>query len=333
MRANKTVCILSVLFLISGLMCNVNASSYPTVSFHGIDATIDLTYPEEAYPNTTVTYDVTITANTDLSSINIGILIYAPVNSTLQLIKSQPLSWGQLDEGESLPTSQIQILLPQQANGILYCSMTVQTEINQTTHHASYTFYTTFVSELTFSEMQTLYDDYQSLLDEYNGLLANYSSLFANYTALLNQYNALSANFNAQSATYQALLDNYNQLSGEYDTLIAEYNSKTSEYSTLQSDYKDLNSTHNDLQANYNGLQTDYDQLNQTYTELLSESSELQKSSNDLENAVNNDRIVMFIFVIALVALIAFIIYLKQEKEKPYLVIRKETVNMKKEGS
>ena len=65
--------------------------------------------------------------------------------------------------------------------------------------------------------------------------------------------------------------------------------------------------------------------LNKTYTDLLGEFANLQERS---ESALNSDRIVMFIFVIALVALVAFIIYLKRGKEEPYVVIRKETVSM-----
>jgi hypothetical protein len=37
----------------------------------------------------------------------------------------------------------------------------------------------------------------------------------------------------------------------------------------------------------------------------------------------------MIIFIIAVAALIAFIVYIKRKQENPYLVIRKETVSMK----
>lgn len=342
MRAKKIGCFLSLLLLSLAFMCTVDALPDSTALFRGIDVTIDLTYPEEAHPNTTITYDVTITANTNLTSINIGILVYAPVNSTLQLIKNQPLSWGALHENESLPTSEISILLPEQANGTLYCNMTVQTEIVPTTHYASYSFYTTLVHTLTFSEMQSLYEEmlanytalqanYTTLLNDYNSLLANYSSLFDNYTTLLSQHNQLSTEYNAKVVAYQTSLDNYNTLKGEYDALDSNYRSKISEFNVLQSDYKDLNSTHNSLQANYtslnstrNSLQADYDDLNQKY-------DTLQGSFSASESAVNTDRIVMFIFMVTLVALIAFIIYLKRGKEEPYVVIRKETVNMKQD--
>jgi hypothetical protein len=104
--------------------------------------------------------------------------------------------------------------------------------------------------------------------------------------------------------------------------------SKVNEYSALQVDYEELNSTRNSLLANYNSLQAVYDEFNQTYTDLLTEFAELQRRVNDSVSEVNTNRIVMFIFVITLVALVAFIIYLKRGKEEPYVVIRKETVSM-----
>ena len=36
----------------------------------------------------------------------------------------------------------------------------------------------------------------------------------------------------------------------------------------------------------------------------------------------------MFIFVVAVAALVGFIIYLKRKTQEPYVVIRKETVSM-----
>jgi hypothetical protein len=336
MRAKKIVCFFSVLLLFSTFLCTVNALSNLTVSFRGVDVTIDLTYPDEAHPNTTITHDVTITANTNLTSINIVVFIYAPMNSTLQFIKSQPFSWGTLHENDSLPTGEIPILLPAQTNGTLYCNMTVQTEIYPTVHYASYSFYTTRVNTLTFSEMQSLYDEmlanytelqanYTTLLNDYDSLLTNYTNLFANYTQL-------STKYDTKVKDYQTLLDNYNALSSEYNSLNTSYTSKTSAYSALQLDYNDLNSTLNSLQGNYTTLQenytslhSDYDDLNQKYNNLLTDLDNLRSNS---ESALNTDRIVMFIFVIALVALIAFIIYLRRGKEEPYVVIRKETVSM-----
>ena len=323
------------LLLFSGLIYSVGAST-TTVSFRGGGVTIDLTFPEEAHPTETLTHNVTITAHTDLSLQSFTLFIYAPVNATWQEVKNRTISWDFL-ENENL-TSRIEFQLPQDTNGTLYCEMTVQTD--QTADALSYKFYTTRVSELTFSEMQNLYyemlanytslqADYQLLLNEYDGLLANYSSLFADYTALLSEHNDLLTKYDTQVANYQTLLDNYNKRSSDYNTLDSNYRSQLSKYNALQADYSELNSTFYSVQGNYTFLQgnfTDlqavYDALNQTYTDLLSD-------LNNLQGAVDADNIVMFIFVVTVACLIAFIIYIKRKQPEPYVVIRKETVAMK----
>ena len=348
MQIKKTCCFLITLLLFSGLLYSVDASS-TTASFCGGGVTIDLTFPEEAHSNIAITHNATITANTDLSSINIGVLVYAPVNSNLQLIKNQPLSWGTLYENQSLPTTQIPILLPKQAKGTLYCIITVQTD--QTTDTLSYKFYTTRVSELTFSEIQTLYNeilanynslhaDYEALLGEYDGLWANYTSLLANYTALLSAHDSLINEYNSQVSTYEALLANYNKLSNDYDTLSASYNAKTRELDNLQTNYNELNTTRYDLKTSLDTLQDVYDALDQTYTNLQHDFNDLQKNLDDMqknfntsEGIVGADRVVMSIFIVTLAALIVFILYIKRKKQEPYLVIRKETVNVNDESS
>jgi hypothetical protein len=332
MQTKKIGYFLSTLLLFSGLICSVGAST-TTESFRGGGVTIDLTFPEEAHPNTTITHNVTITAHTHLSLQSFTLFIYAPVNETWQEVKNRTISWD-FSENETL-ISRIEFQLPQNTNGTLYCEMTVKTD--HSSDYSSYKFYTTSVSELTFSEMQKLYNemlanytmlqaDYETLLNEYNGLLANYTSLFANYTALLSEHNDLLAKHNAQVATYQALLNSYNKLSGDYSTLNSNYQSKVNEYNALQANYDSLNSTHYSLQANYTSLQGVYDALNKTYTELGADLTDLQQSS---ENALSTDRIVMFIFVVAVACLIALIIYIKRKEPEPYVVIRKETVAVK----
>jgi hypothetical protein len=325
MRAKKIGYFLSVLLLSSAFMCTVGALPDTTVSFRGGGVTIDVTYSEEAQPNTNITHYITIASSTAATLRNFTVVIKAPVNSGWQEILNSQDTFS-----KPLPLSyNLTLSLPEETRGMLQYFIFVNTS---RIDDLSTVFYTTLVSYPTFSEMFADYTNLQAnytiLLSEYDSLLANYSSLFVNYTALLSQYNALSSKYDSQVATYQTLLANYNKLSDDYDTLNANYRSKINEYSALQLDYNDLNSTHNSLQDNYTRLQADYDELNQTYTGLLDDLTNLQKSNSDSQSALNNDRIVMLVFVITLVALIAFIIYLKRGKEEPYVVIRKETVSM-----
>jgi predicted nuclease with TOPRIM domain len=333
MRARKVIALLSMMLFFSGLICSVSASSTTTVSFRGGGVTIDLMFPEEAHPNTTIAHNVTITSGTAVTLRNFTVVIKAPVDSDWQEIFNAQDTFS-----KPLPISyNLTLSLPQEANGTLQCLIYVNTS---SIDDLSITFYTTRVSALTFGEMQSLYDemlanyttlqtDYATLLNEYNGLLANYSSLFANYTALLSEHNDLSAKYNAQVTTYQTLLNSYNKLSGDYNTLDSNYRSKLNEYNSLQADYDSLNSTHYSLRADYGTLQGVYDALNRTYTELEAGFNDLQQRIKSSENALNIDRIVMFIFVVAVACLIALIIYIKRKESEPYVVIRKETVAMK----
>ena len=333
MKSKKIAYFLIALLSFSLFIYSANAASDTTFSFRGAGVTIGLTFPEEAYPNTTITHNITIKANVNLTSINIDIHIYAQVNSTLQLVKSQVLSWGTLHENDSLPTSEIPIMLPEKTNGTLYCDLTVQTEISLTEDYASCSFYTSRISKLTFSEMQSLYNemlanytnlqaDYKALLSEYDNLLANYSSLLSNYTALLSKHNDLSGKYDAEVSSYESLLT-------DYDKTNSNYKSKLNEYNTLFADYNFLNFTHYNLQTNFTSLQTVYDELNQTYTSLEAKSNGLLQDITNGENALNSDRIIMSIFVGTVALLIAFIIYIKRKKPEPYVVIRKETVSVK----
>jgi predicted nuclease with TOPRIM domain len=310
------------------------------VSFSGSGLTIDLIYPEEAHPNTTIAYDITITAITEVASINIDIFIYAKVNSTLQFVKNQPFIWSTLHENQSLPSSEIPILLPEQTNGTLYCNITVQTEIDSTLHYSAYSFYTTLVTEPTLSEMRVLYDEilanytilqaeYETLLEDYDGLLANYSSLFADYTALLSEHDQLLSDYNSKAADYESLLAQYNELSDDFNDLDADYRSKITELANLETSYDDLNVSRYDLQESYNTLNTIYRGLNNTYTNLQTAFANLQDTLDVKQAELDIERIVMFIIVMTVAVLIAFIIYIKRKQEDPYLVIRKETVSIK----
>jgi hypothetical protein len=319
-----------MLLLLVGFIHEGSTLSTQNVTFHGVGVTIDLTFPEEAHPSESISHNVTITANVALTLQNFTIVMKAPVSSGWQEVKNQTITFLDLLENQNL-TSSMRFTLPQEANGTLVCYVYVQTD--QSVDYSSYTFHTTRVSELTFSEMQSLYNEmlanYTALKNDYDSLFANYSSLFANYTTLFSDHTALLAEYNAQVATYESLLNSYNTLSNDYDALNSNYRSKINEYNALQTEYKSLNSTHYNLQVDYNALQAVYNELNQTNTDLQIELGNLQKRISVSENAVNSDRIVMFIFLGTVAALVAIIIYIKRKQPEPYVVIRKETVAMK----
>jgi hypothetical protein len=210
MQAKKVGCFLCILLLFSAVIGSVHAEP-TTVTFHGVGVTIDLTFPEEAHPAESISHNISITANTDLTLQNFTIFIYAPVGPNWQEIKNQTITNLDLSENQSF-TSRLGFTLPQEANGTLSCFLYVLT--SKSTDYLSITFYTTRVSVLTFSEMQSLYNEmlanYTSLVEDYDGLLANYSSLLTEYETLLSQHNSLSAQYASSVSTYETLLTNFN---------------------------------------------------------------------------------------------------------------------------
>jgi predicted nuclease with TOPRIM domain len=331
MQAKKIGYFLTLL-LLSGLICSVGAST-TTVSFRGGGVTIDLVFPEEAHPTESIWHNLTITSSTATTLRNFTVVIKAPVNSSWQEIFNAQDTFS-----KPLPVSyNLTLSLPQETNGTLQCFIYVNTS---SIDDLSTMFYTTRVSELTFSEMQSLYyemlanytslqTDYETLLNEYNDLLANFTSLLANYTALLSEHNDLLTKYDTQVANYQTLLNSYNKLSSDYNTLDSNYRSQLSKYNALQADYDSLNSTFYSVQGNYTFLQGNFTDLQAVYDALKETYNNLLSDRNNLQGAVDADRIVMFIFVVTVACLIAFIIYIKRKQPEPYVVIRKETVAMK----
>lgn len=328
MQARKIGCFLGILLLFSACIGSVNAAP-TTVTFSGGGVTVNLIYPEEAHPNSTITHNVTITSSIDAELKNFTVVIKAPVNSSWQEIFNAQDTFS-----KHFPTSyNLTLSLPQDVNGTLRCLMYVQTD--QSADYSTYAFYTTRVNVLTFSEMQSLYNEmlanYTSLVVDYDGLLANYTVLLTNYEALLSQYNSKSAQYDDKVSTYQALLADYNALSTQHGTLNSKYDVLSSKYNALQSDYESLNSTRYSIQGNYTVLNTAYKALNQTYVSLTEELSQLNARITQSDNDLNIDRIMMFIFVAAVAVLVGFIIYLKRKQAEPYVVIRKETVAVKQD--
>jgi len=332
MRARNTVCFFILLLLFSGLVHCISASAR-NVTFNGVGITINMIFPEEHYPNRTITHDINITSNiNNLKLRNFTLFVYAPINSVLQYITNETVTYPSIQENQSL-TFPVSISLPDNVKGRLYCLMYVETEISLVIESSSYTFYTTYISSPTISEIQNVYN---TLLQEYELLNATYTELNQTFTNLSEQHQTLLAqnedliqDHDALEKTYKTLLAQYNKLSDDYNSLDAKYTSRIAELSNLETSYYDLNATRYDLQASYDTLDNIYIALNETYSNLQTQFVNLQNSLNAKQSELDSDKIVMLIFVISVAVLIAFIVYLRRKKEDPYLVIRKETVSMK----
>src|SRR3990172_9577865 len=181
MQAKKVVYLLSVLLLLSGFALSVGAQPTNTVSFRGVGVTIDLTFPEEAHPTDSILYNVIIRANTELTLKEFSMVVKMWVNSSWQEIFASDTYRNILLPNNNSLFLPMNFQLPPEANGTLQCFMYVRTQRGQAIDDASYTFYTTLVTQVTFSELRS----------EYDKLLANYSRLKADlvdYAQLLTNY-------------------------------------------------------------------------------------------------------------------------------------------------
>ena len=322
MHSPKKVYVLTALVLFSTLIVQVWASPNPTLTLQGGGITIDLTYPEEAHPEENIWHNATITANTAVTLNNLTMVIQAPVNSTWQTVftgKDERNIFMQ--ENSSFQWSMGPLLLPPNVNGTVQCFIFLKTS---SVDNISTTIYTTHVSELTFSEMQTLYNNYETLLANFNDLSNNYTISVEALNLLTTQHAELQKKYNSEIAAYNSLLNSKDQISQEYNNLNANYKAKLTELSASQSDYETLNTTKNNLQTSYTTLQNVYNNLNQKYSNLLAQLSTLQEEANELPIS----RTLLFISLIAVAGLVALIVYLKRKKPEPYVVIRKETVTV-----
>jgi hypothetical protein len=322
MHSPKKVYVLTALVLFSTLIVQVWASPNPTLTLQGGGITIDLTYPEDAHPEENIWHNATITANTAVTLNNLTMVIQAPVNSTWQTVftgKDERNIFMQ--ENSSFQWSMGPLLLPPNVNGTVQCFIFLKTS---SVDNISTTIYTTHVSELTFSEMQTLYNNYETLLANFNDLSNNYTISVEALNLLTTQHAELQKKYNSEIAAYHTLLNSKDQISQEYNNLNANYKAKLTELSASQSDYETLNTTKNNLQTSYTTLQNVYNNLNQKYSNLLAQLSTLQEEANELPIS----RTLLFIALMAVAGLVALIVYLKRKKPEPYMVIRKETVTV-----
>ena len=339
MQSKKLVSLFSLLILALTFFSNVQASPSP-VTFQGIGVYVDLTYPEEAHPIDRIYHNLTITAQTYLSPLNITLYIYAPTNSGWQLIDSPNYIYLPSLNPTQPFTTEVSFVLPQNTNGTLRCTLDVTT--NQT-NYSSLTFYTTQVRTIKYGELvinyskllfeySTLNSTYNDLKSSYETLNATYYSLLANHTSLISAYATIDAQNEALQTNYNTLQNEKTTLQSRYTTLEGAYNSLLGTKDALQLNYTALESIQANftfLKETYNKLKSDYDELDNNYTELETTANGLIEQAKSSQIAVNNSNIVMGIFLVAVVGLIVLIIYIKKKEPEPYMVIRKETVAIK----
>ena len=259
---------------------------------------IDLSFEEEAHPQTEILHNIKIIAKSDLTLNQFSIKIFAPVNQTLEEISDLPtINSLPMTEDQVLPI-RINFTTPPETKGRLYCEIYLST--SKSSDHFSASIYTTNINQPTFAE------------------------LLADYSSLLSEYNTLSTQFSQLQAQYITLSNSHETLKEENLKLKAEYTAKENEYQIL-------NSSYTQLQSNYASLDSDYTSLKRDYDDLYQEKIDLESEIENIASSLNSDKYLMIIFIVIIVALVGLIIYLRNRQKEPYVVIRKETVSMKPE--
>ena len=314
MQAKCVVYFLSLILTLSMFAYSgAGAMEANNVSFQGAGITIDLVFPEDAHPAENIWHNVTVTANTTLT-LNFTINIKAWVNQSWQDVGSWDTKNYIMNQNQILPISVPIGPLPS-TNNTLICLLYASTlRTSQRLDDLSLKFYTTQVRSLSYSELLALY----------NEALADHSNLIAEYEELLGEYNGLRSENIFLISSQETLLNDYNEVKANYTSLFASYG-------TLQKNYDISNASYRSLLTNYQTLQSELGSLQGNYTSLEGVVSNLQQTISESENALNGDRVVMLIFIVAIAGLIVLFLYVKRKKQEPYLVIRKETVEVNKE--
>ena len=297
MQAKKVVSLVSVLLLFSGFVYSVDASSTNTASFQGASVTVELTFPMEAHPGDNLRINATLTANKALALRDFTVIVKTQVNSSFwQEFPDRIEIHGNVSmgNGDSLPLA-LEFQLPQDTNGTLQCWIYVRTRITLENQEASFLFYITQVSEVTFSELRNLYaelsanysnlrTDYEAILAEYTQLFTIYSSLITDYNELFGDYSELLANHSSLTAGYETLLDEHDLLLANYSNLLASHEALQSEYGKLSANYSSNVATHESLLRSYDTLSNDRDSLNGNYQSQLAEYNALETEYDSLNS-------------------------------------------------
>lgn len=302
MRVKTVVSLVIILVFLFGLINDVGALLVNNVSFRGGGVNVNLSFPEEAHPIENTTHNLTITSLTSLVLQNFTLVIKVLSNMSWQNVYQEQILSQNMQQNEDL-TRRMIFNLPQEAHERLNCYMYILTD--QISSPLTYTFYTTHVRTITYSE----------LLSKYSELLANYSSLQAECETLIESYNALSTQHSALNSTYTLLLGQYNSLQATYTSLNSSYFGQKADYDALE--------------ASYNSLEASYITLNQTYSALKAENDDSRNTIGASNTELTMTRNLMYIFIAVTVALVALVIYIKKKKPDPYIVVRKETVALK----
>lgn len=219
---SKIVILMLGMILLLSLSHTATASQFSIILFTYGVIEGSLEFHEEAHPTDTITYNLTIVADSDVNIINFTLKISGWVGEKWQTLQTEQITLYPMTQGENL-TRQIMVTLPPNVSERLYCIIEASTSQGS----GKTAFYATYVRTVT----------YDKLLNSYNELLANYNILQADYNQLLTNYDALNSNYSSLEAEYSTMHTNFDSLNSSYEPLMASHNSLTTIYDSLHESY------------------------------------------------------------------------------------------------
>lgn len=221
LRSKIPILILGLTLLLGSIpMAKASHSSIVSFMYGIIGGSLE--FPEEALPNDTVSYNLTIVAYVDVTIYNFTVKISGLVGEKWQTLNTEQIISHSLVQDENL-TRQIIVTLPQNTSERLHCVIEASTDKG----FGKTTFYATYVRTISYNELSDSYDE----------LLINYSTIYADYNKLLTDYDILNSTYDSIVAEHDIMQTNYNSLNSSYEILIANHNSLLFSYDSLQEQY------------------------------------------------------------------------------------------------
>jgi hypothetical protein len=208
--------------LLLSFSSTAKASQISTFSFMYGYIGGSLEFDEEAYPTSTITYNLTVVAYLEVTIYNLKVEISGLVKEEWQILHTEQIMSRYMVEDENFTTQMI-VTLPYDTSGRLRCVIEASTDKG----FGKATFYATYVRTTTHEELTALYDE----------LLTNYSTLQTDHDQLLTSYHALNETHSLLVSEYGSMQTDYELLNSSYNSLVTSYDSLTLDYDSLQEDY------------------------------------------------------------------------------------------------
>jgi predicted nuclease with TOPRIM domain len=265
-----------------------------------------LIFPEECHPGDTITHELLVAAEPIGTHLN-----YFRLNISCTTPLEEKTLYNEMIENEDLPGTWIlnttaTLTIPNDASGKVRCIIETESAQQSATSDNTLDTCTTYIRTLTYTELQTAYENLLNLQNntkrELEQWMAQYQDLNATYNQLLNLHNTTITELQHWQNEYQELNNTYNQFLTQHnstaegsDQWMNMYEELNNTYSQLLGNYCSLNMTYYELQLDYNTLKSSYDSLeanilllNSSYNSLKDSFESLQTNDKDLAEKYNS---------------------------------------------